>query len=55
MAIDLFETGAVTLSQAAQIAALSAEEFIELLGEEGVPAVDYPPDELDSELEFGHI
>ncbi len=53
MAIDLFETGAVTLSQAAQIATLSAEEFIELLGEEGVPATDYPPDDL--ELEFGQI
>jgi antitoxin (DNA-binding transcriptional repressor) of toxin-antitoxin stability system len=51
MALYFFETGLVTLSQAAQLAELSLEEFIELLGEAGIPAVDYPPEELEDEVE----
>jgi len=46
MAMNLFETGITTISQAANIANLSIENFIELLGEEGVPVVDYSPEEL---------
>jgi len=52
MAIDLFQAGLVTLSQAARIAALPIENFIELLGEEDIYVVDYPPDDLDSELDI---
>lgn len=51
IAMYFFETGLVTLSQAAQIAGLSLEEFIELLGEVGISAVDYPPEELEEEIE----
>ena len=51
MALYLFETGMMTLSQAAQIATLSLEDFIELLGEVGISAVDYPPEDLDEEVE----
>jgi predicted HTH domain antitoxin len=51
MAMYFFETGLVTLSQAAQIAGTSLEEFIELLGEVGISAVDYPPEELKEEVE----
>jgi hypothetical protein len=33
-----------------KMAGLSLEAFIELLGEVGIPAVDYPPDELEKEM-----
>lgn len=50
MALRLFEQGQATLAQAAKLAALTLEEFIILLGEAGIPAVDYPPEELDDEV-----
>jgi predicted HTH domain antitoxin len=52
MALDLFESGGATLAQAAKLADLSVEAFIELLGQTGVPAVDYAPEELVEELEI---
>jgi predicted HTH domain antitoxin len=51
IALHLFENGLLTLAQASQLAMLSLEEFIELLGEVGIPAVDYPPEELNEEVE----
>lgn len=51
LALHLFEGGQLTLSQAAKLAQLSLEAFIELLGEAGIAAVDYPPEELADELE----
>jgi len=51
MALHLYETGHATLAQSAKLAALSLEDFIELLGKAGVPAVSYPPEELVEELE----
>jgi len=48
----LFEAGHATLSQAARIAILSIEEFLDLLDEFGIAAVDYPPEDLDEELEI---
>lgn len=51
LALHLFEAGHVTLVQGAKLAGLSLEGFIELLGREGVPAVDYPPEELAGEVE----
>ncbi|MCP5407497.1 MAG: type II toxin-antitoxin system prevent-host-death family antitoxin [Chromatiaceae bacterium] len=50
MALHLFASHQLTLAQSAKVANLSLEEFIELLGEAGVPAVDYSPEELDDEL-----
>ena len=44
-----FENG-LSLSQAAKVAAMVPEDFIALLGEAGIPAVDYPPGELDEEI-----
>lgn len=52
MALDLFESGGATLAQAAKLADLSVEAFIVLLGQTGVPAVDYDPKELVEELEI---
>lgn len=51
LALHLFETHRVTMAQAAKMAKLSLEEFIGLLGETGVPAVDYPADELVEEVQ----
>lgn len=50
MALHLFEEGRATLVQAARIADLSAEAFLEFLGEAGVPAVDHSPHDLDEDL-----
>lgn len=50
LALQLFEQRQLTLSQAAKVADLSAEDFMDLLGKVGVAAVDYPPSELEDEL-----
>ena len=50
MALRLFEQRLVTLVQGARLAATTAEEFVDLLGTAGIPAVDYPPEELDDEV-----
>ena len=48
--LHLFEKGHLSLVPAAKVAAMSAEEFVVLLGEGGIAAVDYPPEELDEEV-----
>ncbi len=50
MALRLFEQRQATLVQAARLAAVTPEEFVGLLGAAGIPAVDYPPEELDDEV-----
>jgi prevent-host-death family protein len=50
LALHLFQAGHVTLSQAARIASISIEELLDLLGELQIPAVDYPPEEIDEEI-----
>lgn len=55
MAFYFFESGVITLSQAAQLAGLPLEEFIELLGETGINAVNYSPEELEDEIERASI
>ena len=50
LALHLFERSHATLARAAKLAGVSPEEFVSLLGSAGVPAVDYPPEELDEEL-----
>ena len=49
LALRLFEKRHLTLVQAARLAGLSAEELA-LLGEAGIPAADYPAEELDEEV-----
>jgi predicted HTH domain antitoxin len=51
MALHLFESGQTTLSQSAKIAGVPIVDFLDLLGSAGIPAVDYPPEDLDRELE----
>ena len=50
LAVSLFEAGQTTLAQSARIAGLSLGEMIDLLGELQIPAVDYPPEEIEEEL-----
>lgn len=52
LALNLFSSGQLTLSQAAKLASMPLEKFISLLGEAGIDAVDYSPDDLDNELEY---
>ena len=49
-ALRLFEQRQLTLVQAARTAGMFPEEFIALLGEVGIPAVDYPPEDLEDEV-----
>lgn len=51
MALQLFSSGHYTLQQAARFADMPLEGFIGLLGEFDIDAVDYPADELESDLE----
>lgn len=50
LAIKLFETGRLSLGQAAKLAGYSKRAFMELLGKHGVPVFDYPADELQHEV-----
>ena len=52
LALNLFESGRVTLAQGAKLADLSLEGFIELLGQAGIAAVIYPAAELEEEIEI---
>ncbi|MEL6440357.1 MAG: UPF0175 family protein [Cyanobacteria bacterium J06621_8] len=50
--VKLFETGKLSVGQAADLAGYSKSTFIELLGKLGVPVVDYSPEELEQELNY---
>jgi prevent-host-death family protein len=51
LALTLFEQRRLTLAQAAKVADLSLDAFIDLLAPLGLAAVDYPAGELTDELE----
>ena len=50
LSMRLFEVGKLSLGQAATMADCSKHAYIDLLGEHGIPVIDYPPEELDEEL-----
>lgn len=50
--VKLFETGRLSLGQAAKLAGYSKRAFIELLGKLRVPVFDYPAEELKEEAAF---
>lgn len=50
LALTLFEQRRLTLAQAARVAGLSLNDFMDLLEPLGLVAVDYPAEELASEL-----
>ena len=51
LAVRLFEQQLVTLAQAARLGGRSLEEFLDILRVSGVAAVDYPPGDLEAELD----
>ena len=51
LALHLFERKQATLTRAAKVAGVTSEEFVSLLGRAGIAAVDYPPEELDEEVD----
>jgi len=50
LALRLFDDDALTAAQAAKVAGLSLEEFIQCVGAAGFAVVRTPASELDSEL-----
>ena len=52
LALRLFDDGTLTLSQAAKVAGVRVEAFIERVGAAGLTVVRTPADKLDSELEI---
>jgi predicted HTH domain antitoxin len=51
IACMLFSEGVLSLGQAARFVGVGKEEFLEKLGEAGIPAVSYSPDDLAGELD----
>jgi predicted HTH domain antitoxin len=50
--IKLFETGRLSLGQAAEFSGYSKRAFMELLGKYGVPVFDYPAEDLEQEMDL---
>ena len=50
LAIKLFETGRLSLGQAARMADYSKKAFMEILAKAAVPVFDYPASELKDEI-----
>lgn len=49
MSIRLFQTGTISLGQAATLAGFSKRAFIDILGREGIPVVNYSAESLREE------
>ena len=49
LAVKLFETGKLSIGQAAKLAGYSKPTFIELLSKMGVPGINYPVEDLERE------
>ncbi len=50
LAIKLYETGRLSLGQAAKLSRYSKPTFMELLGKNGVAVFDYPAADLEREM-----
>lgn len=50
LAVKLFETGKLSIGQAAILAGYSKRTFIELLSKMGVPVINYPAEDLEREI-----
>ena len=49
LAVKLYETGRLSLGQAAEMCGYSRAGFMDVLGHQGIPMVQYPASELASE------
>lgn len=52
LAVRLFDKGRISLGQAAKMAGFSKRGFIDVLGREGIPVINYPAAELADELKI---
>ena len=52
LAESLYKTGSISLGKAAKLAGQTIAEFTEFLSKLGIPVVDYPPGELNDELNY---
>ena len=50
LAVRLFQVGRLSCGQAADMAGYSKRTFIEMLGQQGVPVLDHPAEELKDDL-----
>ena len=50
LAVKLFETGKLSIGQAAKLAGYSKRTFIELLSKMGVSVINYPVEDLEREI-----
>ncbi len=50
LASKLYETGRLSLGQAASLAGYSKQTFMELLADYGVALINHDPDELDDDI-----
>jgi predicted HTH domain antitoxin len=50
LALQLFESGSLTLVKAAELASMSVSEFTELLAQFDIPAVTLSPEDMDREI-----
>lgn len=51
IASRLYEKGKLSLGQAAELVGLSKKAFMEILGSYGVSVFNYPPSDLDRDVE----
>ena len=51
LAIKLFETGRLSLGQAAKMANHSKRDFMDVLAKAGIPVFDHPASDLKDEIE----
>jgi len=52
LSIKLYEADRISLGKAAELAGYSKRAFMELLAKQGIPVINYAPEELDRELEI---
>lgn len=46
----LFQKQKLTISQASEFCSLNIKEFMNRLSQDGIPVIDYDPDELEREV-----
>ena len=51
-ALKMFELGKLSSGKAAELAGVSRVQFLEACAQYGVSVFNYPPEELEQELEF---
>lgn len=50
LTVKLFETGKLSIGQAAKLAGYSKRTFIEVLSKMGFPVINHPPEDLEREV-----